>query len=256
MEVYLDLMILLNAGVDLLLLVGTNRLTGFPTQWKRAVPAAVLGGGYSGACLLRGFRFLGGWLWRMAFLGLIAMVAFGWNRSFWKRCAVFVLLTMTLGGLAVALGKPGMGALILSACGLWMLCLLGMGDGIGNREYVTVTLSRMGKSCSVVALRDSGNTLKDPVTGEPVLVVSGAVARQLTGLTQAELRVPLETLSRNPGMGLRLIPFRSVGNNAGMMLGMRFPEVLIGNQMKSVVVAFSPEGLGEGEIHEALVATG
>ena len=72
MEVYLDLMVLLNAVVDLLLLVGTNRLTGFPTQWKRVLPAAVLGGCYSGACLLRGFRFLGGLLWRGVFLGLIA----------------------------------------------------------------------------------------------------------------------------------------------------------------------------------------
>lgn len=256
MDVYLDLMILLNVGVDLLLLVGTNRLSGFPTQWKRVVPAAVLGGGYSGVCLLRAFRFLRGCLWRMVFLGLIAVVAFGWNRSFWKRCAVFILLTMTLGGVALSLEAPGIPALILGGCGLWALCVLGFGDGIGKREYVTVSLSRQGKTCSVVALRDSGNTLRDPVTGESVLVVSGEVASKLTQLTPAQLRTPLETLSRNPGMGLRLIPFRSVGNNAGMMLGMRFSEVRIGERIQSAVVAFAAEGIGEGEIHQALVATG
>jgi len=255
-ELYLDLMILLNIGVDLLLLVGTNRLTGFPTRWRRAVPAAVLGGCYSGVCLLREFRFLGGYQWRMVFLGLMAAVAFGWNRSFWKRSAVFVLLTMTLGGVALTMGSPGMLALILSSCGLWLLCVLGFGDGIGRREYVTVSLTREGITCNVIALRDSGNTLRDPVTGESVLVVSGEVAGQLTGLTQAQLRTPLETLSRNPGIGLRLIPFRSVGNNAGMMLGMRFPETRIGTQIQSKVVAFAAEGIGEGEIHQALVATG
>lgn len=255
MEVYLDLMILLNTVVDLLLLVGTNRLTGFPTQWSGVIPAAVLGGCYSGACLLRSFRFLGGFLWRVIFLCLMAVMAFGWNRSIWKRCAVFILLTMTLGGVALALGNPGMTALTLSGCGLWMLCSLGFGDGIGKREYVPVALTRKGKTCNVVALRDSGNTLKDPLSGEPVLVVSGDVARKLTGLTPDQLRSPLETMSHHPDLGLRLIPFRAVGNNAGMMLGMRFAQARIGNQVQSAVVAFAAEGIGEGEIHQALVAT-
>lgn len=256
MEVYLDLMVFLNTGVDLLLLVGANRLTGFPTHWKRTFAAALLGGCYSGACLLRGLRFLGGCLWRTVFLVLMALLAFGWNRSFWKRCAVFVLLTMTLGGIALTLEKPDISALLLSGCGLCLLCMLGFGDGIGKREYVTVSLSRGGTSCSVVALRDSGNTLRDPVTGEQVLVISGDIASRLTGLTQSQLRTPLETLSRNPGMGLRLIPYRSVGNNAGMMLGMRFSDVRIGSRTQSAVVAFAAEGIGEGEIHQALVATG
>lgn len=256
MEVYLDLMVLLNTGVDLLLLVGTNRLTGFPTQWKRVLPAAVLGGCYSGVCLLRGFHFLGGLLWRGVFLGLIAAIAFGWNRSFWKRCAVFVLLSMTLGGVALTLGNPDGVALMFSGCGLWVLCVLGFGDGIGKREYVTVTLSRGNQTCTVVALRDSGNTLTDPITGEQVLVVSGDIAGKLTGLTASQLRSPLETLARNPGMGLRLIPFRAVGNGSGMMLGMRFAEVRIGNRNQSAVVAFAAEGIGEGEMHQALVATG
>lgn len=256
MAVYLDLLVILNAVVDLLLLVGTNRLTGFPTQWKRVVPAAVLGGCYGGACLLRSFRFLGGCLWRMVFLGLMAGIAFGWNRSLWRRSAVFVLLTMTLGGVALTLESPDVPALVLSGCGLWILCILGFGDGIGKREYVTVSLSRGDQTCNVIALRDTGNTLKDPVSGEPVLVISGDVACRLTGLTPSQLRTPLETLSRNPGMGLRLIPYRSVGNGAGMMLGMRLGDVRIGNRSQSAVVAFAPEGIGEGEIHQALVAAG
>ena len=256
MEVYMDLMMLLNGAVDLLLLVGTNRLTGFPTHWKRVVPAAVLGGCYSGVCLLREFRFLGDLLWRIVFLWIIAVMAFGWNRSLWKRCAVFILLTMTLGGVALTLGRPGILALILSGCALWLLCMLGFGEGIGKREYVTVSLTKDGRSCNVIALRDSGNTLRDPVTGEQVLVISGDIACQLTGLTRLQLCKPLETLSQNPGMGLRLIPFHSVGNHGGMMLGMRFSEVCIGSRRQSAVVAFAPEGIGEGEIHQALVATG
>ena len=39
-----------------------------------------------------------------------------------------------------------------------------------------------GKSVSIVALRDSGNTLRDPISGEQVLVVSGSTARRAMGV--------------------------------------------------------------------------
>ena len=98
MRIYLDLLILLNFLVDALLILGTNRLSGFPTDGKRVVLAAALGGVYSGACMLSGFRFLGNILWRLVSLGGMSAVAFGWNRSTLKRCCVFILLSMALGG--------------------------------------------------------------------------------------------------------------------------------------------------------------
>ena len=68
LEIYLDLVILLNFSVDFLLLMGTNRLSGFPLSPGRCAWAAVLGAVYSGACLLPGFSFLGALLWRMVSL--------------------------------------------------------------------------------------------------------------------------------------------------------------------------------------------
>ena len=48
MRVYLDLVILLNFLVDYLLLLGTNRISGFPLTPGRTALAAVLGGIYFG----------------------------------------------------------------------------------------------------------------------------------------------------------------------------------------------------------------
>ena len=73
MRVYLDLVMGLNFLVDLLLLLGTNRLSGFPAGWKRTVPAAALGAMYSGGCCLPGFYFLGNTFWRLVCLGLIRL---------------------------------------------------------------------------------------------------------------------------------------------------------------------------------------
>lgn len=255
MEVYLDLMVMLNVTVDLLLLAGTNRLSGYPVQWRRLFPAAALGGLYSGLCVLREFRFLWGTPWRLLCLAGMAVVAFGCNRSAWKRCAVFVLLTMTMGGIAAGFGKADLPTLILSAGGLLLLCKIAFGDGIGKREYLTVSIRSGGRTVTVIGLQDTGNTLRDPVTGEPVLIISARAACDLTGLTREQLSTPLETLRRNPGMGLRLIPFHAVGQKGGMMLGMRFADVRIGSRSQSTVVAFAPEGVGEGDCHQALIAT-
>lgn len=250
MRIYLDLLMGLNFCVDLLLLMGTNRLAGFPTDRMRVVGAAALGSIYSGACLLPGFRFLGSLLWRMVSLGAMALIAFGCNVTAWKRSGVFVLLSMALGGIALGFGRQNVPSLVLAAVGVWLLCRVAFGEGVGGRFYVPVEISNGEQVLSLTALRDSGNTLRDPITGEGVLVIAPEVAQKLTGLTQAQLRNPLETLGTLPG--LRLIPFRAVGQEAGMLLAMRFPRVKIGSHCGGALVAFAPEGLGGGQMYQAL----
>lgn len=252
LEIYLDLVVFLNFSVDFLLLLGTNRLSGFPLSPGRCAWAAALGAVYSGACLLPGFSFLGGLLWRLVSLAGMAVLAFGWNRSAWKRSGVFVLLSLALGGAALQFSRGNLMTLLLAAGGIWLLCRAAFGSGIGGREYVPVTLYWGDKSVSVLALRDSGNTLRDPISGEPVLVVSASVGRRLTGLSEEQLACPLETMARRPIPGLRLIPYRAVGQNGGMLLGLRLDQVKIDGMTRKAVAAFAPAGLSGS--YQALVA--
>lgn len=251
MEVYLDLVVLLNFLVDFLLLLGTNRLSGFPAARGRTALAAALGAVYSGCCLLPGFRFLGNTLWRLVSLALMAGIAFGWNRSVVKRSGVFILLTMALGGIATSFGRGDFLTLVLAAAGVWLLCRVAFGTGVGDKEYVPLELTYGQKREKLLALRDSGNTLRDPITGEQVLVVGAEVAYRLTGLTQQQLGKPLETLAQRPVPGLRLIPYRAVGQGGGMLLALRFEQVKVGSRSQSAIVAFAPEGLGGG-MYQAL----
>ena len=252
MRVYLDLVMGLNFLVDLLLLLGTNRLSGFPAGWKRTVPAAALGAMYSGGCCLPGFYFLGNTFWRLVCLGLMGMTAFGWNKGALKRCGVFVLLSMALGGIAMGVGGGGFWMLVLSAGGVWLLCRIGFGGGIGGKEYVPLMIRHGEKSVQLIALRDTGNTLKDPITGQQVLVIGEEAARTLTGLTAAQLCTPLETVAKRQVPGLRLIPYRAVGQTGGMLLAMRFSDVKIGNRKTSALIALAPDRIGAGEGYQAL----
>ncbi len=252
MTVYLDLVMGLNFLVDLLLLLGTNRLSGFPPGLGRSSAAAALGAAYAGACMLPGFRFLGNYFWRMVFLALIGTVAFGMNRSAWKRTGVFIILSMAMGGIAHCTEKRDFPVLVLSGVMILILCRVGFGNQIGGREYVPVIVTEGEKRASVMALKDTGNTLRDPVTGEQVLVLGPAEAKTLLNLNVWQLRNPVQTLMENPGRCLRLIPYQAVGQSGGMLLGKRFSDVRLGNRKASLVIGFSPEVIGNGEVYQAL----
>jgi hypothetical protein len=113
--IYLDVLVLLNFLVDLLLIMGTNRLAGHPLAMKRALLAAALGGLYGGICVLPGLTFLGAVWWRILSLVGMAGIAFGFRKSAIPRGVLFVLLSMALGGVAVALGRGDFLSLVLSA---------------------------------------------------------------------------------------------------------------------------------------------
>lgn len=250
MAVYMDLVVLINFLVDFMLLMGTNRLAGFPPGWKRAMLASGLGGIYAGACLLPGFSFLGNFLWRTVSLIFMAGIAFGWNRSAFQRGAVFLLLSMALGGIATGFVQQNFGGLVAAAGMVWLLCHVSFRGSVGVREYVPVKISWKDQTISLIALKDTGNSLKDPLTGESVLVAGSDVAEKLLGLSKEQLKHPLETMGKLPG--LRLIPYHAVGKPCGMMVAFRFPNTQIGMKIRNPLVAFAPEELGRGESYQML----
>ena len=252
MTVYLDVVMVLNFLVDFLLLLAANRLCGYPPGWGRAALGAFLGGLYGGACLIPGFRFLGNFLWRSVSLLGMGFLCFGFSVSGFRRTLVFLLLSMALGGIALGLGSGGFWRVLLGAAGLSILCFFGFQNCLGSSRYLPVELEYGNKQIHLTALQDTGNILRDPVTGRPVLVISGEAAGKMTGLSQKQLSNPVETLAAGMLPGLRLIPYSSVGQPAGLLLALRVPKVKIGKWQGSSLVAFAPNPLSKEGAYEAL----
>ncbi len=252
MLVYLDLVVLLNFLVDFLLLVGTNRLCGFPAQCGRCALSAVAGSLYAAACMLPDLRFLGSMLWRIVFLSLMGACAFGLSKSALRRTLLFTLLSMALGGAAMGFGGGGFFSLAAGAALLLAVCIWGFRYHPGSRSYVPVELSYGQRKQKLMALCDTGNTLTDPITGGSVLIISAEAACALVGLSKQQLCSPVETLASGVVPGMRLIPYQAVGQSCGMLLAMRFDNVLIGSRRGSTLVAFAPSGLDKEGGYQAL----
>lgn len=252
MRNYLAVVMALNVLVHWLLLLGVDNLSGYPHRIVRCLLAALIGGIQSGACLLPSFAFLGNLLWRLAFLGITGAAAYGIDGSGFRRTMLFVLLSMAFSGVTAGAVHGGIWSAVAGGSIFCLAGYLGLVALNGCREYVEVELQKDGKIEKLLALRDTGNTLRDPVSGESVLVTDAKSAEVLLGLSKQQLRCPVETVASGTVQGLRLIPYRAVGQSCGMLVAIRLDRVRIGSWQGSAVVAFAPEGLGENLTYRAL----
>ena len=150
---------------------------------------------------------------------------------------------------------------LVSAAGCYcMLSLLFQRWGrhtMSGGELETVTMELSGKKVSLVALRDSGNTLSDPATGKQVLVVEGECIRclfpegKLPDLSDPV--VALECLNGQwPGRG-RALTYRAVGVERGLLAALRMDRIIIGGkEQKGTLVALSPTPVSDGGCYQVL----
>lgn len=228
----------LRFGVNFLLLMAVGRIRGWEIGTLETVTAALVGAAYAGACLHPDLTLIQSRLWRGLSMAAMALIAYGTD---WRTGCLFGLLDLAVSGLILHRNTE-----LLVAAAVCALCWLG-----GRRRILPVQIYGKGKTLQLNALVDTGNELRDPVTGERVLVTGSAAAQELLELCTAELENPIDTMARNGIPGMRLIPYRGVGVD-GMLLGMRFARVRIGGRETPGVVAFAPGEIGNGE-YQAII---
>ncbi len=228
------LTVALNFTVNYLLILGCGGLCRWTPGLGRALLGAAVGATHAALCLVPGLGFLGHIFWRLLSVFLMGVVAFGKLR----QIAVLGVLCLGADGVFSDAGVRGVLIGLLVAAFLWAFLRK------NHQKLVPVELEYGGKRLRLKALRDTGNCLRDPVTGRRVMVIGADAAGELTGLTAQQLRAPLETMGAIPG--LRLIPYQAVGQKEGLLLAMRFMDVTVDTRRQSAVVAFAPEGLGSG----------
>lgn len=222
--------ILLVMAVDILLLYASGRMLGGRACLGRYMVAALVGGILTGLSLWESFSFLGSIAWQICIILLTGALAFGVTKASAGKLFLFTLLRLSVGGVT---GKEAMVSMLLGGAGIGFACL-----AIGRRSrFIPVELHFGGQIHHITALYDTGNALRDPITGRSVLVVDANVARNLTGLEPVALRDPVGSLASFPG--LRLIPYQSVGSS-GFLLALQIPDAKVGNRKESILVALSP----------------
>lgn len=274
--VYIDGVFVLNALLDYLLLLCTARLAGVPLKRLRYGLGALLGGAYAAATFLPGCGFLSAAPVKAAVGVLMALAAYGSEQQFFRLTALLLGISCALAGCVLAAGSltgswvsnaggilftnPGAGEL-LTVTTLGYLFFTAVFRAAARhhirREIVPLTVSIGGKSAALTALADSGCTVTDPVSGQPVLIVSSKRLRRLfpekvrslmedDGLCcPAELLEPLRRAA--PELRFFLVPYRTVGAASGLLLGVKSDWVQVGEETyKRLPVGLVPGEVGTG----------
>lgn len=278
--VYVDSVFVLNALVDYLLVYAAAQLSGVRLRRWRFAAAALFGGFYAVAVFLPGLGWLSASPVKLAAGIAMAVLAFGGEPRFLRLTLLLALVSCGFAGCVLALGlAAGKGipmesgvfytnvdvkVLLISAAAAYLVlavvfraCARRSGSG---GFLVPVTVAFRGRELLLTALCDTGNTLRDPVTGRPVLVASAERLRTLWPaelaalLSPAALRAPSAALERmaaeDSGRRMaprfRLLPYSAVGIESGLLLAVRLDWASInGKKRERLLLALSPTPVGD-----------
>lgn len=280
--IYIDSLFLLNTAVNYLLLLSAGRLTGeLLCRWRIGLGGA-LGGLYAAAVFFPNTAFLLHPLVKVGVGVLMLLVAFGGSRRLLRITLVFFGVSAAFGGGIFALELLGgrgltlsngifystmdLRLMLLSAAGCYVLLTMVFQRTAKHspieRSLLPATLTFGDQQVQVTALVDTGNTLTDPHTNRPVMVVEG---EKLMAFFPPELGVTPQQLHRPVAVmeGLvtplfrgrcRLLPYQAVGVECGMLLALRLDCVVVGGEdYGGILVALSPTRVSDGGGYSALI---
>ena len=181
LRVYVDVAFGVNAAVDFLLLLAAARLSGCVIRYGRLLLSAVVGGAFAAGSFL--WPFLQTVPVHLAVLVVMLLTAFGNGKSVLRQGALFILVSLALAGLVYLVALLlDWGLVILNGVAYYpvsvpaLVVTAGLGYGLlqlalrrcaqhGGGEIKPVTIWVGDRQAQLTALRDTGNTLRDPLTG-------------------------------------------------------------------------------------------
>ncbi len=290
--VYVDVLFATNLLVNYLILLATGKLSGRAVNHKRLLAASAAGGLYAVSAVVFPLTAAYSLPARLAFGLFMVAVSYPGQKaqSFITVAVSFYLCSAVAAGTAMALQDLRMASMIKSAVSpadsaevrWWIvaasLAILSAVPVIAKAggfqpgkplPLLGLELQVGGRILGLTGLVDTGNNLRDPVSGLPVVVVDWEPLRRIMpGEVFAFFlstwdRMP-ESLSATPmGKRLRLIPYESLSGRKGVLPGFRPDHLVIlekdGQRVaKDAIVGvfrerLSPSGLYQALLHPDLV---
>lgn len=273
--VYADAVFLENLAVDYILLIAASRISGVPARRWRAAAAAALGGVYALVSALAPGGVLTSFFVKLS-VGLVMVVTvFGLRARLLRVALVFFGVSAAFAGAVMAAAlvsgrSPGLGSgvpfgtLVLSFALFYALFTLVFRTSGSHRvrgEIRRLTVTYRGRRVTLPALTDTGNGLREPVSGLPVTVCSlEAVAPLLEPEVLDILRAhpdaagAIEALAERNIYQFFPVPYRAVGMKGGLLPAFRPDSVRSGYRELTTLIAIDPAGLGEGAGYCAVTA--
>lgn len=190
----------------------------------------------------------------------------------WFAGGVTIAVNLYTGGWMGGSGWDMVTSLIIAVGSVLLVAELGW--GVVHRRmrdslyFVPIRILLCDQKLETNALIDTGNQLRDPLTGAPVVIVElellkRVIPREILDAFESKAESPYELLailSSFPEWArrIRLIPFSSLGKDKGILVGIR-PDALeilegdVGFSVTNVVLGVHPRNLSSSSQDQALL---
>ena len=230
MTVYIDVLIVMNIYISYFTLRAAGRLLHTDIKFGRLAAASVFGG-FSALAALADTGFAGSVLLRATLTAVMALAAFGFGSI--KQLAVRSFVCFSVGmlicGAAVLIHELTGSDMIFSANGYVYISVSSLvlvissaviygvlsllrriADSPDTDERVILHIVSGGRTADISGITDSGNHLRDFLTGRPVIICKvSAVENVLPANVKAYLAGNTDDIA-----GIRLIPMNTVSGSA------------------------------------------
>lgn len=289
MTIYIDIIIVENLIMNYIILYATVLISKSPKSYLRMFLASLIGAVYATLEYILKVNIYSNIILKTILSIIIVHIAFNPQdvKKMCKQLVLFYVTTFTFGGIATYLIyvlKP-QNIIIKNGMyvGTYVLKVIFVGAIIGTiilaiafkmaKNKLTkkdmickVKIKLNGKEETVEAMVDTGNMLKEPITGTPVVVVERTslyelLPKEILNNTESILggdfeKIP-EEIKNEYVPKLKLIPFASLGKQNGMLVGIKPEKIEVINEQteeeKNAIIGIYNKSLTKKGEYKALI---
>lgn len=265
MTIYIDVVFIENVVMNYIILLATRMVLKTKLSNLRLIVASSIGAIYSVMAYIVPMQIYSNFFLKIFLSIIIVYISFNPKniKTLLKQITVFYLLSFVFGGATFALiyivkpqeiliknglflGTYPLKTVILAAfIGLLLIVVtfkIVKGRLSKNDIYQNISICINGKCITEKAILDTGNMLKEPITGKPVIVVEHTcfynvlpkeILNNIEEILGGEFKEIPENIKNEYISRLKLIPFSSLGKQNGMLLGIK-PDYIEINEQENV----------------------
>lgn len=259
MTIYIDVVLLENLIMNFIILLATGLILKEKIKKTRLLLSSLLGAIYSVVSYMSILEIYSSMILKIILSIVIIYIAFNPQtmKKMWKDLLIFYLTSFVFGGAAFALiyivkpqeilmknglflGTYPLKTIILGAIIAFIVIMTAftvVKSKITKKDmFCQVSILLNGKNIETIAMIDTGNLLKEPITNTPVMVVEHTllydcipkeILNHLDELLGGDFDNIPEDIKEEYIAKLKFIPFSSLGKQNGMLLGIRADSVTI-----------------------------
>lgn len=291
MTIYLDVILVENLCMNYIILFATGYIMKLKRKHIRIIISSLVGSVYSILAYMEIMKVYSNTIVKIILSIVMVYIAYMPKtiKELMKELTIFYLTSFVFGGCAFALLyfiKPqeiifkngvligtypikiailgGIVGFIITTIAFYIIKIR-----LGKKDiFCDVTIYFNEKSLQIKALIDTGNMLKDPITNMPVIVVEkeklevilpNYILDNLDNIIGGDVSKTiyedenLEYINR-----FRVIPFKSLGKENGLLLGFKVDKVIIyrddiESKIKNVIIGIYNHKLSRKEQYSALI---